>query len=330
MISVVMPAYNSERFIGAAIGSILHQTFKTFEFNIVDDGSTDRTAEIIDSYVKEDPRLNVIRADHRGVSNAINLGVEHAKYNWIAIMHADDIALPQRLERQIRASRVNSDVVAWGAYAFQINERSKVLGLSKVGATTVEEFYKKYRRGETIQLIHPTALICKRALLKMGGYNTMFHSCEDLELFNRLSLLGPILAIPEALILYRIHRSSNTMQRFFEMRAFARFIRSCQRARAEGQEPPTWHRFKEEYEGTPMFKKARRQIDDLSQFYYRKFAVEVSSERYLQATIFFCLSIVLNPRYALPRVWNQRFSKLARSSLKATKTRIGRSAISND
>src|SRR5687767_10934969 len=107
MISVVMPAYNSEQFIGEAIQSILHQTFKIFEFNIVDDGSTDRTAEIVDSYIKEDSRLKIIRADHRGVSNAINLGVEHAKYDWVAIMHADDIALPHRLEKQVTAAKLN-------------------------------------------------------------------------------------------------------------------------------------------------------------------------------------------------------------------------------
>jgi glycosyltransferase involved in cell wall biosynthesis len=323
MISVVMPAYNSEKFIGEAIESILQQTFTQFEFNIVDDGSTDRTAEIIDSYVSKDSRIKFIRSGHKGVSYAINLGVEHAKYDWIAIMHADDVALPHRLEKQIMAARLNPRVIAWGSYSYHINQYGKILGLAKSGVSTEEEFLEYVSRGELIQVIHPTAFIRKQALLSVGGYDPSFLSCEDVELFDRLSTQGPILALPEVLVLYRIHGASNTMQRFFELRAFTRYIRERQCARLKGLKPSAWDEFKVKYDAAPALKRLRRQIDDMSQFYYRKFAVSIATGWYLRAIEFFALSALLNPRYAIPRAWHQRFSQRARRSLGAANIQWG-------
>ncbi|MEM1989649.1 MAG: glycosyltransferase family 2 protein [Candidatus Bathyarchaeia archaeon] len=315
-ISVIMPAYNTERYVSQAIKSILQQSYPHFEFLIIDDGSTDRTPDILQEYAKKDARIRVILQEHRGISETLNRGIEEARYDWIAIMHADDIALPHRLERQMQAAMTNPRVVAWGAYAYHISEKGKVLGLSKVGATSEEEFYTKRRNGEIIHLIHSTAFMRKEAVLRVGGYNSLFDGSEDLELFDRLSELAPVLAIPEPLLLYRIHASSVTLQRFFKMRTFTRFIRARQRAKAEGREPPTWDEFIRVYESASVFKQLRRKIDDLSQFYYRRFAVAVSSEHYFKGLLFFAISALLNPRYAVLKAWNQRFTKDARRALK--------------
>ncbi|MGH7829936.1 MAG: hypothetical protein ACREP8_07135, partial [Candidatus Binatia bacterium] len=127
---------------------------------------------------------------------------------------------------------------------------------------------------------------------------------------------------PEPLILYRIHGSSNTMNRFFEMRAFARFVRARQQARAQGGELPVWENFHRQYENAPTFKRFRRRLDDLSQFYYRRFAVAVAAERYVEAVRFLSCSAVLNPTYALPRAWKQRFARPARNSIDAAKNSL--------
>lgn len=322
MISVIMPAYNAERFVGEAIQSILNQSFRDFEIIMVDDGSTDRTVEIALNYGKQDSRLRVIVAEHGGVSRAINVGVDQAKYNWIARMDADDIALPHRLERQFSMVRSNPKVVAWGTYAYHISEKGRLLGLLKVGATTETEFYAQWRGGKPIHLIHPTALIEKKALIRAAGYNPLFDSCEDLEFFYRLSSLGLILAIPEPLLLYRIHGSSNTVRRFSEQRFFVRFIGACQQARAQGKEPPTLEEFRWKYANAPIFSRLHRRIDDMSQFFYRRFAVAVAAGQYVQAVPFFLCSAVFNPQYALPRAWKQRFARSARSYLNAAKNSL--------
>src|SRR3990172_7527055 len=114
MISVIMPAYNSSQYIGEAIESILHQTYRSFELIVVVDGSkdaTDTTLDIARLYERPDLRVRVIEGSHGGPSRALNTGIELAKNSWIAVMHADDIALPQRLEKQINAVQTNPRIV---------------------------------------------------------------------------------------------------------------------------------------------------------------------------------------------------------------------------
>src|SRR5712675_1535849 len=99
-VSVVMPVWNGEEYLAESIDSILGQTFKDFELIVVDDGSTDRTLEILSSY--GDKRLRVQRLDHGGIVLALNCGLNVAKGKWIARHDADDISLPHRLETQWR------------------------------------------------------------------------------------------------------------------------------------------------------------------------------------------------------------------------------------
>ena len=103
LVSVVMPVYNREMYVGAAIESILGQTFTDFELIIVDDGSTDQSVAIIQGY--RDPRIRLIRfSQNKGVSAARNVGNHEARGEFIAVMDSDDIALPKRLEKQLAFS----------------------------------------------------------------------------------------------------------------------------------------------------------------------------------------------------------------------------------
>ncbi|HEY5345943.1 MAG TPA: glycosyltransferase family 2 protein, partial [Verrucomicrobiae bacterium] len=100
-ISIIMPVWNGEKFLAAAVDSLLAQTFSDFELLVIDDGSTDRTPEILRAYA--DPRLRVLRLDHGGIVVALNHGLSQAGADWIARLDADDISLPRRLELQWQA-----------------------------------------------------------------------------------------------------------------------------------------------------------------------------------------------------------------------------------
>ena len=317
-----MPAYNAERYVEAAIKSILVQSHRDFEFIIINDGSTDGTLDIIKRYEKKDPRIRVLTQKNQGISKSLNRGIKEARYEWIAIMDADDIALPHRLERQVKATIENPNVIAWGGYAYHISEKGKVLGISRVGPTNEAQFNKMLQNGELILVIHPTAFIHKEMIQKVGGYDPKFDACEDLELFNRLAEIGPILAIPEPLGLYRIHSSSISMKRFFEQRAFTRFVAARQKDKAEGKRPANLHEFFLKNENAPLLKKMRYKKEDLSHFYYRKFGVMISGGNYPKAILYFLMSAILKPSYSLPRVFHQRFGKEARETIKTAKGKL--------
>jgi glycosyltransferase involved in cell wall biosynthesis len=311
MISVVMPAYNSAQFIPEAIESILNQSVRDFELLIVDDGSTDDTLSIASKYAEYDARVRLIQSGHGGASRARNTGIEHAQYDWIALMDADDVSLPDRLEKQLAAACSNSRVVAWGTYALLINSQGQRLGFSKTGPTTEVEFHELRSNNELATVITATALMKKAAFLQVGPYDPFFDPTEDLELFERLATVGPILAVPEPLYLRRIHKSNVTTHRFLLHRAQARYVKARQRARVLGTTLPTYQEFILASKSEPLLKRIRRQLDDLSQYNYRQSALEYSEGNYIRWLFKSAMSVFLYPKYALRRAWSQKLSREA-------------------
>jgi len=123
MISVVMSVYNAEIYLDEAIQSILNQTYKDFEFIIIDDGSTDKSLEIIGKYKNQDERIVAISRENRGLITSLNEGIEKARGQYIARMDADDISLPKRFEEQIKLMESENIDICGGHY-FIINENN--------------------------------------------------------------------------------------------------------------------------------------------------------------------------------------------------------------
>ena len=115
-ISIIMPVWNGEKFIAAAVDSLLAQTFTDFELLVIDDGSTDHTPEILRGYT--DPRVRIFRLDHAGIVVALNHGLAQARADWIARLDADDLSLPRRLELQWQEPPSLGSFVPFGRRAF--------------------------------------------------------------------------------------------------------------------------------------------------------------------------------------------------------------------
>jgi len=307
MISVVMPVFNGERFLAEAMDSLLAQTFRDFEIVAVDDGSTDGTPAILNAFARKDSRVKVVRGDHAGISAALNRGIEAATHDWIARMDADDVATPDRFEKQIAAARTNPGVVVWGTYAQHVDSNGKVLGISKTGPTSEDEYRKLRNAGEDVYVIHPTSMLRRDVVLKVGGYDSKFNFCEDFELFDRMAEHGAVVALPEPLLLYRIHATSISMQRFFTMRRFANFVRARQKARLAGK-VLSYDQFEQDQQSRSRIARAAETLHTSSGFYYRKAGLAASEGSKAKAAVFLATSTLLNPFYAIPRVWNQVIS----------------------
>jgi glycosyltransferase involved in cell wall biosynthesis len=304
MISVVMPVYNGERFLAEAMESLLAQTFRDFEVVAVDDGSTDRTGELLHRFEQKDARVRVVRGDHAGISAALNRGIESATHDWIARMDADDVAAPDRFKKQLAAAVAHPNVVVWGSYAQHVDSRGNVLGVSKTGPTSEEEFRKLRGAGEDVYVIHPTSMLRRDVVLKVGGYDSKFNYCEDFELFDRMAEHGAVVAIPEPLLLYRIHATSISMQRFSTMRRLASFVRARQKARLEGR-VLSYAEFDAGRKSRWAVARAADTLHTTSGFYYRKAGLAASEGSKAKAAAYLATSALLNPAYAFPRVWNQ-------------------------
>lgn len=201
-ISVVMPVYNSQKYIRAAIESILNQTFKDFELIIVDDGSTDNSINIINSFT--DPRIKVINLINGGVARALNIGISYANSAIIARMDSDDISLPNRLAKQFHFLTVHPEVIMVGTGARVIDEEDNFVYLDE----PIINFEKIKQRLPKSSFYHPSVMFRKDSFIKCDGYPEYMKRAQDAVLFTKMSKIGVTTNLLEPLIKYRITSSS--------------------------------------------------------------------------------------------------------------------------
>jgi glycosyltransferase involved in cell wall biosynthesis len=226
LVSVIIPAYNAETLITYTLESVASQTYQNIEIIVVDDGSSDKTAEVVSSYMSRDPRIKLIQQANSGVAVARNQGIQAACGEYIAPIDADDIWYPEKLEKQV-ACFLRSDpsvgmVYVWSA---DIDENNSITGgfcaWSIDGDAYIPLIYSNFLGNASSPLIR------RSCIEQVGGYNSKFkelnaQGCEDWELYLRIVEVYQVRVIPELLIGYRQFAGSmsanpETMQRSFEI-----------------------------------------------------------------------------------------------------------------
>lgn len=208
-ISVVTAVYNGEEYLKDSIESILKQTFPHFEYIIVNDGSKDKTNEILNNIT--DPRVKVIHlVKNGGAANALNIGIKEAKGNWIALQDADDVSRERRLERQLEYIKSDPRLVAVGSLIQCIPGKDMI---DQQSLEWEELFFnnKEHFRNEqfySTPLCHGTGFFSKRTFEKIGGYDPAYKIAYDYDLWTRMFEEGEISRVPEVLYEYRIHGNS--------------------------------------------------------------------------------------------------------------------------
>jgi glycosyltransferase involved in cell wall biosynthesis len=306
LISVVMPAYNTEAFIGEATESILRQTHQDLELIIVDDGSTDGTAEIIARYQAEDSRVRVVSQPNSGVAAARNAGIAIARSEWIAVMDSDDVMESNRLERQLAFVEKNPDLAIAASLVTWINHDGREIGRSQSSLLTDEAVNEAYRRDPVIILSHPTCMIRREVLLDVGGYRTQFWASSDIDLFNRIADAGGrILVQPEHLVKYRIHSSSVTSITSGWDSTMHRWIRQCSINRRMGKPEPTLDEYRAMWRQVPWYRRADQRRRDLANILYNKATFSYSVGNIVISALLVVGSSILAPTNAPRQVWRK-------------------------
>jgi glycosyltransferase involved in cell wall biosynthesis len=200
VITVLMPVYNGEQFIKEAIESILSQSFTNFEFLIIDDGSTDTTPQIVQSYV--DSRIRYIKNEKNlGISHTLNKGLEMASAELIARMDADDISYPNRLQKQYEYLESHPSCALLSSWAREILENGEPI---KVEEWESDTYY--YNLNFECVIYHPTVMYRRSVVIDIGGYSIPY--CEDYDLWWKIARDFEIHNLSEVLIDYRSTTSS--------------------------------------------------------------------------------------------------------------------------
>jgi glycosyltransferase involved in cell wall biosynthesis len=200
LISIILPVFNGEKYLTDSIESVLSQTYQNWELIIINDGSTDNTEKLVLNYT--DTRIRyLLNETNRGIIFSMNKGLEEAKGEFIARLDADDIALPLRLEKQIKFLAENKEYVLAGCYFHTIDSAGNYL--KKV------TFPDNDLDAQSYLLLHNcfchSAVMMRAGIAKDLKYDPEFQVCEDYDLWYRISRRGKIINIPVFGTLYRMH-----------------------------------------------------------------------------------------------------------------------------
>jgi glycosyltransferase involved in cell wall biosynthesis len=183
-VSVLMPVYNVERYVAEATESILSQTYEDFEFIVVDDGSTDASLDILQNYTRQDKRIRLTSRPNTGLVGALNDGLTAARGQFLARMDADDVSLPERLEKQVEYLEQHPKVVGVGCRVMFTDPEGLPLRCMVDWFAHDEIEAELLRGGQGI--VGAAATMRREALVAVGGYRQECNTLEDLDMSLRI------------------------------------------------------------------------------------------------------------------------------------------------
>jgi glycosyltransferase involved in cell wall biosynthesis len=205
--SVLIPVYNGEVYLAEAVESALGQTEKNIEVVLVDDGSTDSTRAILRRFALQDARVRVFEEEHRGLVPTLNRGLEVARGKYICRLDADDIAMPDRVEKQVRFLDAHEDYVLVGGQDILIGEAGETIGLREHPLSHVE--VKKELR-DSCCFTHTSVMLRRAEALSAGGYDPLFFHAEDYDLWVRLAAKYRLGNLPDIVCRVRMRENSTS------------------------------------------------------------------------------------------------------------------------
>lgn len=301
-ISVIMPAYNAERYLAEAIESVLAQTWSDFELIILNDGSQDSTLDISQSYAQRDARIRVESHENMGVARTLNQGLLLATNEWVARMDADDLMMPNRLERQMTFVAEHPELAVASSWVKHIDPNGRVIAHGRSPLVTNEAVQKRYADNELVGICHPAAMLRKSAVLSVGCYRPQF-AAEDVDLWNRLLEQGyKILVQPEYLLKYRIHPGSVSVARARLIRQQVRWVKECMVRRRSGRSELSWNEFLGFRQTLPWYVRVNAERKDMAKVLYKAAGSQYAQHRYCQLVPTIIAAAMLQPSYTIHQV----------------------------
>jgi glycosyltransferase involved in cell wall biosynthesis len=216
-VTVVIPAYNSLKYLPETINTVLSQSFQDFEVLVINDGSTDATEEWVIQNVK-DPRVKLISQENQGLSGARNTGIKYAQGDYIALLDADDLWEPSKLEKQVQCLDANPEVALVYTWIALIDQHGKPTG--RIVAHHAEGNVWQKLLEINIVVCGSNPLVRRNCFENVGLFDMSLSSNEDRDMWLRIAAKYPFAVIKEPLVLYRQHQGNMSKD-------YSRMLENC-------------------------------------------------------------------------------------------------------
>jgi glycosyltransferase involved in cell wall biosynthesis len=293
-----MPVYNGMPYLPAAVESILGQTFGEFDFIIADDGSDDGSREYLKGL--RDPRIQLYLEERRGLKTTRNLLLQLTRTDACALMDADDIALPERLELQWDFMKRSPEVVLLGTQIkFMAGDR--VFQRRSFPAQHSDILRALLRASPVI--CQPSCMLRTDAARSAGGYRLAFG--EDIDLFLRMSEFGRVANLPAKLHMYRIHLGSAYATGYLDHKANIAYAITCYKRRLGGQPEPALADFLAVWRHCPPSQRRSRRLDAWSAREFRRALLALGANHRIRGFIHMSAAAFGRPRSAASELWSR-------------------------
>ena len=317
-VTIIVCCYNAEHTIADTLDSLVRQTRPAREILVIDDGSTDRSAEIVAARAVEDGRIKLLRnASNRGTAHSRQRGLKEAVCDAVLFFDADDVATPDLLEKQAELLTSDPSLLGVGCYAtyFASDNLDGGLGLQRVGPTNREAARLQYS-GNKLVFMAPVTMFWRRDALAVGGYRQDIlpnakglryeDYAEDLDLWCRMADLGAsgrhFITIPEPLFFYRKPAGSLSTRNVVVMQLKMRWIKDCMIRRRKGLGE---RRLAEFLASRTPSERLSDWRSDLAAAFYKRAGFAYARRRYLRMGIFLSLVALTSPKLILQKLKTQ-------------------------
>jgi glycosyltransferase involved in cell wall biosynthesis len=307
MVSILLPAYNAQKYLRKSIESILSQTCKDFELILIDDGSTDDTLNIMQEYANKDKRIIIDSHANIGMGESLNKALKSTIFDLIIRMDADDIMHDNRIEKQLNFMKNNTDITVASCLAYYINENNRKIGRTFSDLKSINDAKKYYKNNDPIGILHPGVIFRKKDIMDIGGYRSQFWPAEDIDLWNRLLENGKnIVVMQEFLMRYRIHGDSIITSKFKQSRLKFEWVRECMWFRRAGKDEITLKEFLQMQKNLPLSTKINKFRKNHAKLFYRNSGFDYASNKLFRFLYKLLLAFILQPPYVIKKLIKQK------------------------
>lgn len=295
-VSIMLPDYNGGELVRRSIESVLAQTYTDYVLYLIDNGSTkDNTREILHSYT--DPRIVHVDVDvNNGTSSAYNAVLTRITTKWVAIIHADDMWYPTKLEKQMAFLEEHPDYSILGTWYDYIDINDKVIGTSRESLTSWEAVEQRYKANKMVVFCHPSIVFSRDVALSVGGFHEEFWPTDDADMWQRMLETGGKACIyPEVLTMYRIHGSSTTFTRMSESNDKRRYTEHCMLLRRSGQQEISFDVFLQMQKKRSCGERFAESYKDYTFYQYKRMVSAVAARKWGSAIWHAAVCTLMNP-----------------------------------
>ena len=306
-VSVLMTVYNGLPYLKEAIDSILNQTLEEFQFIIVDDGSTDATSDFIKSI--DDPRIVLVHQENGGTAAAANHGLSLVETEFVARMDADDVAIADRLEKQLQFMEANLDVGIVGAQVSPVGDVA--IGKSLNLPETHDDIFRALMTGRH-GLAHSSLMIRTAKLKELGGY-WKHRLIDDWDMMLRMGEVSRLANLPDVLLNYRVHSGSLNGTSMMRMHRHIGYAIDCAKRRQKDTATISYEDFQNLKSAEPIWSRISERIHVYALTQYRLAVADIFGGRRISGYLRLGWSALCSPSRTVQRFGRILKTKKARS-----------------